>query len=139
MAMSRPKVKRTDEEWRAVLAPATFHIAREGGTEPAFSGMYWDSKTPGLYRCRCCEAPLFESTTKYDSGSGWPSFTRPVADDAVTIHEDRGHGMTRTEVRCAACEAHLGHVFPDGPRDGGGMRYCINSAVLDLTTVDDDS
>lgn len=130
--MPRPKVTKTDADWRAALDDETYRIARQGGTEPAFTGIYWDTKTPGLYRCKCCEAPLFRSTTKFDSGSGWPSFTAPVDETAVATHQDTTHGMVRTEVRCAACDAHLGHVFPDGPRDEGGLRFCINSAVLDL-------
>lgn len=112
------------------LDPDRYHILREGGTEPAFTGMYWDEKADGMYRCAACESPLFESTTKYDSGSGWPSFTAPVA-GAVETREDRSHGMVRTEVLCATCGGHLGHVFPDGPGPQG-LRYCINSASLDL-------
>lgn len=130
--MTRPKVNKTDDQWRADLDPETYRIARQAGTERAFTGIYWDTKTPGLYRCKCCGAPLFRSTTKFDSGSGWPSFTTPAEKDAVVEHTDTTHGMVRTEVRCGTCDAHLGHVFPDGPREAGGMRYCINSAVLDL-------
>lgn len=125
------KIHKTPDQWRAQLDPETFRIAREGGTERAFTGIYWDTKTPGLYRCKCCNAELFKSTTKYDSGSGWPSFTEPAGPDAVNEHRDVSLGMVRTEVKCARCDAHLGHVFPDGP-GSKGLRYCINSAVLDL-------
>ena len=125
------KVNKTVDEWRASLSSEEYEVARCGGTERAFSGRYWDTKTPGTYRCVCCDAPLFDSETKYDSGTGWPSFYAPVARDAVAVHEDRTMGMVRTEVVCAACEAHLGHVFPDGP-DPTGLRFCMNSASLKL-------
>ena len=125
------KVTKTDQEWQAQLTPGEFHITRRAGTEPAFSGIYWDTKTPGIYKCKCCDAELFDSNTKYDSGTGWPSFYAPIADDVVVTREDNSHFMRRTEVLCALCEAHLGHVFPDGP-DPTGLRFCMNSASLDL-------
>jgi peptide-methionine (R)-S-oxide reductase len=124
-----------DERWREKLTPEQFAVARQGGTERAFTGAYWDTKDEGTYRCICCDAVLFESGTKYDSGSGWPSFWEPAESDAVTTHTDTTHGMARTEVRCAACDAHLGHVFPDGPQPTG-ERFCINSASLRLERAD---
>jgi len=114
------------------LTPEQFHICREKGTERAFTGKYWDSKQDGIYRCVCCEQALFDSKTKYDSGSGWPSFWQPANDSAVKENVDTAHGMVRTEVVCSRCAAHLGHVFPDGP-DPTGLRYCINSASLNLS------
>jgi peptide-methionine (R)-S-oxide reductase len=116
---------------RERLTPEQFHVTQEAGTERAFTGEYWDTKTPGTYRCRVCEAPLFSSETKYDSGSGWPSFTAPMEDGAVDEHRDISHGMVRTESVCSKCGAHLGHVFPDGPGPEG-LRYCMNSASLRL-------
>ena len=126
------KLQLTDEEWRQRLSPEQYQILRHAGTERAFTGKYEKNKADGVYRCAGCGEPLFTSDTKYDSGSGWPSYTAPVAEDAVEELRDTAHGMVRTEVRCAKCEGHLGHVFPDGPRDAGGLRYCINSASLEF-------
>src|SRR5690606_14683030 len=112
-------------------SPEQYEVARKAGTERAFTGRYWDTKTPGVYRCVCCGQALFDSDTKYDSGSGWPSFYAPVDESAVATREDNSHLMRRIEVVCANCEAHLGHVFPDGP-EPTGLRYCMNSASLDL-------
>ena len=125
------KVSKTVDEWRDALSSEEYEVARCGGTERAFSGRYWDTKTPGTYHCVCCGMPLFDSETKYDSGTGWPSFYAPITRDAVAVHEDRTMGMVRTEVVCAECEAHLGHVFPDGP-EPTGLRFCMNSASLKL-------
>ena len=125
------KVTKTDQQWQAQLTPREYQITRRAGTEPAFSGVYWDTRTPGIYKCKCCDTPLFDANTKYESRSGWPSFYAPITPDAVITREDNSHMMLRTEVLCAACEAHLGHVFPDGP-DPTGLRFCMNSASLDL-------
>lgn len=127
-----PNVKKTDAEWKAELTPEQFEVTRNKGTERAFTGKYWDCHEQGVYVCVCCGARLFSSEDKFDSGTGWPSFVKPDAAAAVETEEDRAHGMRRVEVHCRECGAHLGHLFPDGPRDRGGMRYCINSASLDL-------
>ena len=128
----KPKIEKTDAEWQSELSPEAFAIARKKGTERAFTGVYWDCHDEGTYRCACCNAPLFTSDTKFDSGSGWPSFSAPVAGETVATEQDHTHGMTRTEATCSQCGAHLGHVFDDGPRAQGGLRYCINSASLKL-------
>lgn len=135
--MERDVVK-TDEEWRAELTPDRYHVLRQAGTEPAFSGEYVHTKTDGTYRCAACDAVLFRSHDKFDSGTGWPSFTQPAVADALELVEDRSHGTVRTEVRCRRCGSHLGHVFPDGPRPTG-LRYCMNSLALDLQPDDEAS
>jgi peptide-methionine (R)-S-oxide reductase len=125
------KIKKSDEEWQKELTPEQFQVMRKAGTEPAFTGKYNKTKDPGTYTCAACGQPLFSSDTKFDSGTGWPSFYKPVEEGAVEEHSDTAYGMQRTEVRCSRCEAHLGHVFPDGPRPTG-TRYCMNSTSLEL-------
>jgi len=123
------KVRKTDAEWRALLTPQEYAVVREKGTERAFTGRYWDTFTPGIYRCVACGTALFASDTKFDAGCGWPSYFEPLAPGLVREERDTSHGMIRTEVLCNVCDAHLGHVFPDGPPPTG-LRYCINSLSL---------
>ncbi|MDZ7894544.1 MAG: peptide-methionine (R)-S-oxide reductase MsrB [Sphingobium sp.] len=130
------KMNLTEAQWREKLSPMQYHVLREAGTERAFTGEYEKNKAEGLYRCAGCGEPLFDSQTKYNSGSGWPSFTQPKSGEAVEEHRDASHGMVRVEVRCATCDGHLGHVFPDGPGPEG-LRYCINSASLDFESKDE--
>ena len=131
----REPVEKTQAEWREQLSPEQYRVTREAGTEPAFSHPHADEKRAGTYRCVCCGEPLFEAAAKFDSGTGWPSYWAPAHDEAVSEHEDNSLFMRRTEVRCARCEAHLGHVFPDGP-DPTGLRYCITGAALALDAED---
>ena len=125
------KITKTDDDWKKQLSPEQYQVTRKAGTEPAFTGKYWKTKDKGTYHCVCCGAPLFSSETKFDSGTGWPSFYQPVEQGAIEEESDRSYGMVRTEARCAQCNAHLGHVFADGPKPTG-LRYCMNSASLDL-------
>lgn len=131
------KVTKTEAQWRSELDPEQFRVCRQKGTEPAFSGAYWNTKEPGVYHCAACGESLFSSADKYDSGSGWPSFVRPMGDEKVAEHADNSLGMRRVEVVCGRCDSHLGHVFPDGPRQETGLRYCINSASLRFDQADD--
>lgn len=129
--MSIRRVEKSESQWRNELTPEQFAVCRKSATEQAFTGEYYDCKEEGIYRCRCCGTPLFSSDTKYDSGSGWPSFYAPIDKEYVRTRQDNSHGMQRVEVLCNACDAHLGHVFPDGPQPTG-MRFCINSVSLTL-------
>src|ERR687886_605746 len=126
------RVEKTDEQWREELTRDQYEVLRKGATERAFTGRYWDAHEDGMYRCAGCGAELFSSGTKFDSGTGWPSFPAPAVAEAVELRPDHSWGMNRTEVVCRSCGGHLGHVFDDGPREAGGMRYCINSCALDL-------
>jgi peptide-methionine (R)-S-oxide reductase len=130
--MGMETVEKTDAQWREELTPEQYQVLRNAGTERAFTGKYWNNHDDGIYRCAGCGAELFGSDTKFESGSGWPSFTEPKVAEAVTVTRDSSHGMVRTEVNCARCGGHLGHVFDDGPRDAGGLRYCMNSCAMDF-------
>ena len=130
------KLQKTSAQWQAELSPEEFYICREKGTERAFTGKYWNCHQKGVYLCRCCGKPLFNSDTKFESGSGWPSFYQPINSDAIAEHKDMTHGMVRVEITCQHCDAHLGHVFPDGPKPTS-LRYCVNSASLKLQTQEE--
>ncbi|WP_025764946.1 peptide-methionine (R)-S-oxide reductase MsrB [Dyadobacter tibetensis] len=125
------RVDKTEEEWKELLTPEQFRIARKKGTEPSFSGALCNSHDPGIYRCICCKTPLFDSTIKFESGTGWPSFTQPIEENAIKYTKDTSYGMIRVEAECNVCDAHLGHIFPDGPAPSG-LRYCINSESIEL-------
>ncbi|MCR9116871.1 MAG: peptide-methionine (R)-S-oxide reductase MsrB [bacterium] len=135
--LSLEKITKTDKEWRDQLTDEQFRVARKEGTERAFTGKYWDNKKPGVYECVCCGLPLFDAETKYESGTGWPSFWKPIDEKYVGEKRDVGFLSVRTEVHCARCEAHLGHVFNDGPVDKTGLRYCLNSAALNFEEQSD--
>jgi len=129
------KIVKTEEEWKAQLSEEEYLIARQAGTERPFTGIYWDTQTAGIYNCKCCDVALFDSGTKFDAGCGWPSFFEPIDEDVVRTREDLSLGMQRLEVLCNRCDAHLGHVFPDGP-EPTGLRFCMNSASLDLEALE---